>query len=133
MVKTIRQSVTFKASPHEVFEALLDERKHSEFSGGEAKVSRVVGGRFSVFDGYATGKNLKIVKDKLIEQSWRNTDFNASDEDSVVRFELKQGKSNMQTLLSFTHEKVPDRLEKELAQGWKDFYWAPMKGMLEGK
>jgi hypothetical protein len=27
--KTIRQWVTFKASPHEVYEALMDSRKHS--------------------------------------------------------------------------------------------------------
>ncbi len=28
MSKTIRQSVTFKATPHQVYEALMDSRKH---------------------------------------------------------------------------------------------------------
>lgn len=42
--KTIRQTATFKASPHEVYEALLNSRKHSKFAGGKVSISRRAGG-----------------------------------------------------------------------------------------
>ena len=48
MSKSIRQTVTFKASPHAIYEALMDSKKHSEFTGGEAKISRKIGGKFSI-------------------------------------------------------------------------------------
>ncbi|MGA2318205.1 MAG: hypothetical protein ABSG71_17760 [Thermodesulfobacteriota bacterium] len=45
--KTIRQSITFKASPHEVYDALMDSRKHAKFTGAKARISRKVGGKFT--------------------------------------------------------------------------------------
>ena len=71
--KTLRQTVTFRASPHAVFEALMDAKKHAAFTGGAARISRKVGGAFSVFDNYATGKNVELVKDKRIVQEGRET------------------------------------------------------------
>ena len=72
--RTIRQTVAFKATPHEVFEALMDSKKHSEFTGGKAKISRNVSGKFTAYDGYAEGTNLELVKDKKIVQTWRASD-----------------------------------------------------------
>jgi uncharacterized protein YndB with AHSA1/START domain len=43
--KSIRQSVVFKAPPHEVYEALMDSKKHARFSGEEARISRKDGGK----------------------------------------------------------------------------------------
>jgi uncharacterized protein YndB with AHSA1/START domain len=34
MFKPIHQTVTFKASPHEVYEALMDSKKHAAFTSG---------------------------------------------------------------------------------------------------
>lgn len=36
----------FKATPHEVYEALMDSRTHGRLTGGPARISRKVGGRF---------------------------------------------------------------------------------------
>lgn len=68
-VKTIRQSVTFRASPHQVYEALMDSRKHAQFTGGKASISRQVGGKFSTYDGYAEGVHLELVPDEKIVQT----------------------------------------------------------------
>ena len=73
--KTIKQSVTFRAKPHEVYEALMDSGKHAKFTGGEAHISREVGGKFSAFDGYSEGVNLELMPDKRIVQSWRTSDW----------------------------------------------------------
>jgi activator of HSP90 ATPase len=129
MSTTIRQTVSFDASPHAVFEALLDSRKHSAFTGAKASLSRKVGGKISAWDGYIEGKNLRIEKDKVIVQSWRTTEFTESDPDSQVMFHLSEkGKG---TRLMFVHSKVPDRLAEELRQGWIDNYWVPLKEYLE--
>jgi len=125
MAKTIRHTVEFHASPHEVFEALMDARKHAAFTGARAKINRRVGGAFSVWDGYATGKTVKLEDDKVIVQSWRTTDFAEDDPDSKVMFHFsRKGKG---TRLIFAHSDVPDTLAEDIAQGWIDFYWTPLK------
>ena len=73
--KTIRQSVTFKASPHEVYEALMDSKKHSEITDSQANISRQTGGKFSVYGGDIGGVNLELVPGHKIVQSWRYSDW----------------------------------------------------------
>ena len=63
---TIKQSVTIAAEPHEIYEALLDAKKHTDFTGAEATGSAKVGGSFSAYDGYITGKHKKLVTDKTV-------------------------------------------------------------------
>jgi len=87
--KTIRQTVEIAAKPEDVYEALMDSKKHSRFTGGKCVISRKVGGTFSVFDGYAEGENLELVKGKRIVQSWRDTDF-PEGKYSKVTFSLKK-------------------------------------------
>ena len=129
MATTIRQTLLLDAPPHDVFEAILDSKKHSAFTKDKASLSRKVGGKFTAFDGYIEGKNLRIEKDEVIVQSWRTTDFKESDPDSKVMFHFsKKGKG---TRLVFVHSNVPNRLAEELRQGWLDFYWAPLKAYLE--
>ena len=128
MTQTIRQTVTLDATPHEIFEALLDSRKHAAFTGAGAKISRKIGGRFSVWDGYATGKTLQLKKDALIVQSWRTADFEESDPDSEVTFKISKKEKKAQ--ISFVQKNVPDEQVEDLKQGWKDFYWEPLKKFL---
>jgi activator of HSP90 ATPase len=129
MTTTIRQTVLLDVPPHAVFEAILDSKKHSAFTGDKATLSRKVGGKFTAFDGYIQGENLRIEKDKVIVQSWRTTDFKETDADSKVMFHFsKKGKG---TRLMFVHSNVPNRLAEDLRQGWLDFYWAPLKVFLE--
>ncbi|MBM4250115.1 MAG: hypothetical protein FJ149_11975 [Euryarchaeota archaeon] len=127
-MKTITQTVEFKASPGEVYEALMDSRKHSRFTGARATVSRKVGGPFSVWDGYATGKNIELLPGKRIVQSWRVSEWPEGTESKVVFAFTKTKKG---TKLSFTQTGVPDDVAADIRQGWKDFYWKPMKEMLE--
>ena len=128
--KTIKQNVSFKASPHEVFEALMDEKKHSAFTGGGARVSRKVGGSFSIFGGALCGKNLEIVQDKKIVQEWYCEDANWP-KGFFSKLIITLTKSGTGTKLLMMHEKVPLGSVKSISQGWKDHYWNPMKEMLE--
>ncbi len=49
--KTITHEVTFCASPKEVYEALIDSKKHSEYTNAAAEIDRKVGGKFAVYEG----------------------------------------------------------------------------------
>ncbi len=126
--KTIKQSVTIKAKPHDVYEALMDPKKHAKFTGGKAVISREVGGKFNVFDGYAEGTNLELVPDKKIGQSWRADDW-LKGHYSKAAFEFKEVAGG--TALTFTQTDVPAEFVDDIAQGWQDYYWKPMKEMLE--
>ena len=128
MGKTIRQTATFTASPHEVYEILMDARKHAGLTGGKARISREIGGAFSIYDGEIEGKNLELVPDRKIVQSWRYSDW-PKGHYSTATFELE--KIEKGTRLKFTQTDVPDDKYEEIKQGWKDYYWQPMKEMLE--
>jgi Activator of HSP90 ATPase len=128
MSKPIKQTITFKVSPHDVYEALMDSKKHAAFTGGKASISRKVGGKYSAYDNYITGKNLELVPDKKIIQSWRAVDW-AEGVFSTITFTLTPIPEG--TRLDFTHEDVPEGTEEEFIQGWIDNYWEPMKVYLE--
>lgn len=128
--RTIHQSVSFKATPHEVYEILMDERKHAEFTGGKASISRKVGGKFSVSDGYIVGENVELVKDEKIVQTWKaEEDCWPEGHYSKVVFALKKTKDG--TKLTFTHSGIPVECGTRFDDGWKEFYWEPMKEALE--
>jgi uncharacterized protein YndB with AHSA1/START domain len=130
MSKTIQQTVIFGVSPHAVYEALMDSKRHAAFTGGAAEISREVGGAYSAYDGYITGRNIELVADRKIVQSWRAVDWE-QDVLSTVTFELTPVPEG--TRLDFTHADVPEGTEAEFAQGWIDNYWEPMQAYLESK
>ena len=74
MLKTriIRQKVTMPAKPLEVYEAYIDAEKHSEFTGAEATSDPKVGGEFTAWDGYISGRFLVIDPGRMIVQEWRS-------------------------------------------------------------
>ena len=45
--KTLQQTITFKASPQEVYDMLMDSKRHRSLSGEPAKISKKVGGKFT--------------------------------------------------------------------------------------
>jgi len=128
--KTVRQSVTFKTSPHVIYEMLMDSRKHAKFTGGKAGISRKVGGKFNACDGYIDGVNLELVPDKKIVQSWRGSDW-PEGHYSRVTYSLKKVENG--TRLTFRQSGVPADHCKNIGQGWHDFYWKPMKEALAGR
>ncbi|VVB73230.1 Activator of Hsp90 ATPase -like protein [uncultured archaeon] len=125
---TIRHSMEIRASPHDVYEALMDSEKHSGFTGGEAVISRKVGGKFTTFGGYAEGKFIELVQDRRIIQTWRANDWMKEDV-STITITLKPTEAG--AALEFVQTGVPEKFVEEISQGWHDFYWKPLKKMLE--
>jgi len=129
MTPTIEQSVTFKATPAALYELFMDSAKHSAATGAPAKISRKVGGKWAAFGGMLWGKNLSLVPNRLIVQSWRSSQFKTADDDSilVVRFERASGG----TTVTLRHVGVPKHDHKGVTRGWKKYYWEPWKEYLK--
>lgn len=125
----IKQTINFKVSPDEIYEAFMDSKKHSKFTGSNAKISNKVGGKFSVYDGGLNGTNIQLIKNKKIVQSWRCVMENWPEGHySKATFSLKKTKQGTQ--LIFTQTSVPVECYDSIKQGWRDYYWKPMKQML---
>ena len=128
MTKTIVQSVKFHATPEELFELYLDAKKHSAATGAPVKISRKVGGAFHAFGGSISGRNLLILRNKMIVQAWRSVHFKQSDPDSilVLCFSKAAGGSRV----DLVHVNVPQQDHKGVTQGWLKHYWKPWKRYL---
>ncbi len=128
--KTIEQTVTFNASPHDVYEALMDSEKHSQFTGAKASISREVGGPFNAYDGALSGAILELVRDAKIVQSWRGSDDGwVPGHYSTATFSLEAIDGG--TRLTFVQMGVPEQSVEQISQGWQTYYWPKMKKMLE--
>ena len=122
--KTIQQKIILGAPRHKVYEAILDPKIHAEFTQAKAENDIKVGGKFSAYDGFISGTNLELKKDEKIVQRWTTTDLPKGHFTEVI-FEFKDHDKG--TELLFTQTNVPDKYYKSLVQGWRDFYWKPLK------
>ena len=127
-MKTIKQKVIFKASPHDIYEMLMDSKKHAAFTGDDAEISRRVGGKITAYGGYIDGKNVELVKDSKIVQKWRGSDW-LEGHYSTATFELKAVGDGTQ--LTFTQTDVPDEQHGAISKGWIEHYWDKMKKVLK--
>jgi activator of HSP90 ATPase len=122
---TIKQTVIIPTDPKQVYEAFMDAKIHSEFTGSKATCNPIVGGRFTAWDGYIFGKNLELEEGKKIVQEWKTTEWLKGYAPS--RFELSFIRVKEGTKVVMVHSNVPDEQANELADGWNEFYWAPLK------
>jgi activator of HSP90 ATPase len=126
---TITQKVIIPALPEEVYSALLDPKKHSEFTGSKATGKAEVGAKFTAWDGYISGKILELEKGKRIIQEWITTEWPENYPPS--RLELKFQERDGKTELIMIQTDVPVEQKEELEEGWTDFYWNPLKDFFQ--
>jgi activator of HSP90 ATPase len=130
MTEKLKMSALIPADPMRIYQSWLSTKGHSEMTGSPAKVTAVQGRPFSAWDGYISGKNLELKPGKLIVQSWRTTDFPEDAPDSHLEIELvKKGKG---TLIKLSQTGIPSGQAGEYRQGWKDYYFKPMKDQYSG-
>ena len=113
-----------KASPELVYKTWLDSEGHSQMTGGEASITDQIGAEFSAWDGYIEGKNLELEPGKRMLQTWRTTEFVASEEDSILEILLKE--VDGETELPLIHTKLPAHGE-QYRTGWENHYFEPMR------
>lgn len=121
-------SVVISATPAEIYKAWLSTKGHALMTGSAAKVSGRAGGRFTAWDGYISGRTLELEPDQRIVQAWRTTEFLDDAPDSHLEVSLEKVKSG--TKVSLTHTGLPSGTAAAYKQGWRDFYFTPMKAYL---
>ncbi len=128
---TIKQRILIDAAPEEVYEAYLDSKIHSKFTGSGAKIVPKVGGRMAAWDDYITGKFIELVKGKRIVQEWSTTEWPEGYPPSILTITLK--KVGAKTELTMLHTRVPKSQMKDYADGWRDYYWNLLQKYFEKK
>jgi activator of HSP90 ATPase len=138
--EAIHQEVNFRASCQRVYAALTSTQEFDALTRLSDAVSLVtapnaqatfispeVGGPFTLFGGYVTGRHLEMVPAKRLVQAWRAGSWRAGDY-SVVNFVLV-GKGRGCDLI-FDHRGFPEGQGAHLADGWRVHYWEPLAKLL---
>jgi uncharacterized protein YndB with AHSA1/START domain len=118
-------STILPATPEKVFEAWLSSGGHSAMTGSPATVEPRVGGKFSAWDGYITGKTLEMKPNSRIVQAWRTSEF--SDENPDSRLEILLEPTKRGTKLTLIHSDIQDGRAESYESGWDENYFQPMK------
>jgi activator of HSP90 ATPase len=127
----ILQSVKFNCPPSTLFEIYADSAKHSAATGQRAKIGRRAGAKFTAFDGAIVGKNLLVIPNRTIVQTWRSTHWKRSDPDSILILQFSKVAGGSQ--VDLVHVNVPRHDHDGVTQGWKKFYWQPWNAYLAAR
>jgi len=118
-------SAILPATPAQLYKAWLSTKGHTLMTGSAARVSGKVGGKFTAWDGYIFGRTLELKPDQRIVQAWRTSEFPGDAPDSQLEVTLEKVRSG--TRVALTHTGLPTGTASSYKQGWKDFYFTPMK------
>jgi uncharacterized protein YndB with AHSA1/START domain len=128
MAEVIHQEIDFAASPHRIYEALMDSKQHAEFTAnGKAEIGREAGGTFSCHGGVISGRNIELIQDKRIVQAWRVANWDEGIY-SIVKIELQDHIGGTRLILD--HAGFPDGNAEHLSPGWHERYWDPLRKYL---
>jgi activator of HSP90 ATPase len=138
--EAIHQEITLKADRRAVYEALTNSRQFDAITrlsdalalvtapnAKPTSISPEVGGSFTLFGGYITGRTLEMVRDERLVQAWRTGSWIAGDY-SIVKFVLVA--NGPETRVVFDHRGFPDGAGEHLATGWHTHYWQPLARFL---
>jgi activator of HSP90 ATPase len=122
----IEQTYTINAPVNKVYLALTDTDMALAWGAGPAKVNAVLGGEFSYWGGDIHGIFTQLVDEKLIEQDWYGHDH--PDRKFTASFAFTtDGKT---TTVRLTYAGPIEDEQKDI-QDWQDYYFTPIKKLLE--
>ena len=125
-MKIIEQSYVIKAPLHKVWQAFVDPILIEKWGGGPAVMGTVESTNFSLWGGDIHGTNVKVIPDKLLSQDWFSGEW-----DEPSRLNLSFTSNGDETVVDLVQEDVPSSDLKDISEGWKDYYFDPIKELLE--
>ncbi len=124
-------SALIPASPETVYKAWLNGREHAAMTGSAATGTARVGGTFTAWEGYISGRTLELEPCSRIVQAWRTTEFAEDDPDSRLEIILTAARGG--TRVTLKHSELPRGSSAGYRKGWIDFYFKPMKEYFSGR
>jgi activator of HSP90 ATPase len=123
---------TLDASPIEVFRVLTDARRLRAWSGQSGRVPKQIGGTFSWFDGWASGRVLAYEEGKSLSLTWSISDWPAGTQASIVRIALSGAAKR--TTVRINHTGLPSAKESAShKKGWEEYVFGPIRVHLAGR
>lgn len=129
-MKQILISLTFNTNAAFLYKFFLDSKLHTEVTESKAIINNKIGGSFTAWDGYIKGEIVSLEKNKKIVQKWRTTEFNETDQDSILEITIEEIDKNKAKLI-LKHSGIPDGTEEEYKKGWKEYYIQPLKEFIK--
>ncbi|WVZ92575.1 hypothetical protein U9M48_038626 [Paspalum notatum var. saurae] len=132
--KTIEMTEKFYCRAKDIYEILMDENRWKGFTQSNARISREVGGEFSLFDGSITGVNEELQEGKLISQKWR---FGSWPDGlySSVRLVFDEPESGV-TIIKLKQTDVPEEdkygnatVVENTERGWRELIFQRIRGV----
>ncbi|ASS49228.1 MAG: hypothetical protein A3D31_04125 [Candidatus Fluviicola riflensis] len=120
---TIELSVDLPVSASALYKAWLNSEQHTAMTGSEAIVSDKEGDSFSAWNEYISGKNLELIPETKIRQTWRTTDFPDDQPDSELALEFIPTETG--TRIKLLHTKLTNA-DYHYKAGWEEHYFEPM-------
>ncbi|KAJ1423285.1 START-like domain superfamily [Sesbania bispinosa] len=115
-------------------EAMVAKGKPLILDKSNARISKEVGGEFSIFDGSVTGRNLELQEGKLIVQKWRFGSW-PDGMQSNVRIVFEEPESGF-TIVKLTHTDVPEEdrygnatVVENTERGWRDLIFQRIRAV----
>ncbi|KAF2307747.1 hypothetical protein GH714_031446 [Hevea brasiliensis] len=108
-----------------MYEILMDENRWKGFTQSNARISKELGGEFSIFDGSVTGTNVELQEGKIIVQKWR---FGSWPDGivSTVRLTFDEPEPGL-TVIQLLHTDIPEEdrygnatVVENTERGWRD-------------
>jgi len=124
-ITSIRQRVTISAPRERVYAALINARLHAAFTGGAASGRARVGYAFTAWDGYITGRHLRLDAPRRIVQEWSTTEWPRGYPPSVLDLRLETHARGTRILMH--QSTVPAHQAARYRRGWRQFYWEPLR------
>ncbi|GET31962.1 hypothetical protein PbJCM13498_08250 [Prolixibacter bellariivorans] len=119
-MKEFKKYFKLKASPADVYNALVNPVMLEIWTGEPAVMSTEPGSRFSLWDGAISGENVEFEQDTRIVQKW----YFGEDEDSVVTIKLHPDKGG--TSMEVHQTNIPDGAFDNMKSGWEEDYYGSL-------
>ncbi|KAL9237788.1 hypothetical protein vseg_012295 [Gypsophila vaccaria] len=132
--RRIEMRERFRCRGCDLYEIMMDESRWKGFTQSNARISREVGGEFSLFDGSVTGVNLQLEEAKLIVWKWRFGNW-PDGVFSTVKLTFEEPEPGV-TVVKLVQTNVPeeDRYGNETVventeRGWRDLIFQRIRAI----
>jgi len=123
---TINEKIEMQTSADQIYETLLDPGRVTAWTRSRPDIFRLVGSKFSLFDGNVTGTILELVPNEKIVQTWRLRTW-PEDHFSTVTLRFEQTSDN--TMVHLTQEGIPIGEVDIVRRNWQNYYWNSIKSV----
>ena len=111
--------------PKQIYRAFLNAKTHTAFTGSKATGTGRLGSKFTAWDGYITGKILKLKSGKKIVQEWTTSEFPSKYPASRLELNFKAKEGGAEIVM--VHSRVPASQTANYREGWVSSYWDPLR------